>query len=201
MTVTQAAFKKLIRAISDGNTAEISRLLAAAPGLVDARAKSDLFLDAIAHYMYSGDTAVHIAAAAYQATIVRSLIAAGADVRALNRRGAQPLHYAADGVPGAPSWNPRAQAATIAALIKAGADPNAADKSGVTPLHRAVRTRSAAAVEALLAAGANPRCPNKNGSIAVDLASQTTGRGGSGSPAAKAQQQEILQLLEKQMVP
>jgi hypothetical protein len=84
----------------------------------------------------------------------------------------------------------------IAALIAAGADPNAADKSGVTPLHRAVRTRCTAAVRALLDGGADPKRTNKSGSTPMKLATQPTGRGGSGSTDAKAQQALIVELLE-----
>ena len=147
---------------------------------------TDYFLVEIAHYVYAGDTALHVAAAGNQPDMARALVAAGADVRAKNRRGAQPLHYAADSHPGAAGWDPDAQAATIAYLIEAGADPNAVDNSGVAPLHRAVRTRGAAAVNALLHGGANPRRPNRNGSTPVTLATQNTGRGGSGTPQAKA---------------
>jgi ankyrin repeat protein len=128
--------------------------------------------------------------------VVRRLIDMGADVRARNRRGAEPLHYATDGVPGSRHWNPRAQAETIAVLIGAGADPNAVDESGVAPLHRAVRTRCAAAVRALLENGADSTLKNANGSTAMDLAARNTGRGGSGSPEASAQRQEIVRLLE-----
>jgi ankyrin repeat protein len=96
-----------------------------------------------------------------------------------------------------PAWNPRAQSQIIAMLISAGADPNAVDKSGVAPLHRAVRNRCAAAVRALIGGGADPRAPNKSGSTPMLLATQNTGRGGSGSSEAKAQQQEILRLLEE----
>ena len=81
-------------------------------------------------------------------------------------------------------------------LIEAGADPNAQNMDGATPLHRAVRTRCAGAVRALLDHGADPAIRNKNGSTAMQLALHTTGRGGSGSPEAKAQQQEILLLLQ-----
>jgi len=109
---------------------------------------------------------------------VPRLIATGANVRARNRRGAEPLHYAVDGMPGSRTWNPPAQAATVARLIAAGADPNATDKSGVTPLHRAVRTRCAAAVNALLEGGADPRRKNNSGSTPMLLANQNTGRGG-----------------------
>jgi ankyrin repeat protein len=137
------------------------------------------------------------AAAAYRAEIVQKLIVLGADVCIRNRRGAEPLHAAAVGIPGSHTWNPRAQAATIACLIEAGADPNAVDQSGVTPLHRAVRTRCAAAVKALLDGGADAQRTNKSGSTPMLLANRNTGRGGSGSPEAKAQQQEILHLLEE----
>ena len=58
-----------------------------------------------------------------------------------------------------------------------------------------MRCRCAAAVRTLLAAGADPRRKNGNGSTARDLATRTTGRGGSGTPAARAQQDEILRLL------
>ncbi|CCD98973.1 ankyrin repeat domain-containing protein [Bradyrhizobium sp. STM 3809] len=154
------------------------------------------FLGAIGHYIYAGDTALHIAAAALQAPIVHELIARGAQVGARNRRGAQPLHYAVDGGPGAPVWDPDAQVTIIAALVLAGADPNAIDTSGVAPLHRAVRNRTAAAVRALIEAGADPRLPNRTGSTPMLLARLTTGKSGSGSPAAKQQQLEILRILD-----
>jgi ankyrin repeat protein len=76
-----------------------------------------------------------------------------------------------------------------------GADPNAADKSGVTPLHRAVRTRCAAAVRVLLANGADPLRTNGSGTTSLRLAVLNTGRGGSGTAAAKEQQREIVRLL------
>ncbi len=153
------------------------------------------FLDAIKHYMYAGDTALHIAAAAYRTALVRELVELGAAVDATNRRKQQPLHYAVDGGPGAVHWDPRAQAATINALVDAGADPNAVDTGGVTPLHRAVRNRCAAAVQALLERGADPKRKNNSGSTAAQLAQLTTGRGGTGEPAAKEQQAEIVRLL------
>src|SRR6266571_8015886 len=128
------------------------------------------FLAAIRHYVYGGDTALHVTAAGYQGELAESLVANGADVRARNRRGAEPLHYAADGGPDAEHWDPVAQREVIAYLIAAGADPNALDKSGVAPLHRAVRTRSSAAVSALIENGAYPRLTNKSGSTQLHLA-------------------------------
>jgi hypothetical protein len=194
----------LVRAIAAGDATAASRLLVASPALATVhletgatrRAPADYYLGEIEHYVYAGDTALHVAAASHLPELVRALVAAGADVGARNRHGAQPLHYAADGMPGSPGWNPDAQGATVACLIEAGADPNGADRRGVTPLHRAVRTRSAAAVSALLDGGADPRRTNGNGSTPLELANRNTGRGGSGSPHSKEQQRQIVRLLE-----
>jgi hypothetical protein len=141
--------------------------------------------------LYAGDTALHMAAAAFRRGVAQLLVAHGADCRAKNRRGAEPLHYAAD----ANRWDPAAQGETIEYLVSIGADPNALDNSGVAPLHRAVRTRSLPAVRALLDGGANSRQPNKTGSTPLHLAVHTTGRGGSGSPHAREQQAGIIRLL------
>ena len=196
---------QFVSAIVLGDGPTVSLLLVASPELARARfiagatrqAANSFFLDRIERYIVAGDSALHIAAAAYQTEIVRQLIAAGADVHAQNRFGDQPLHAAAVGNPNSLRWNPVAQAATIEMLIEAGADPKAADKRGVTPLHKAVRTRCAAAVHALLERGADPAIKNKSGSTPMLLARQNTGRGGTGTPEAKAQQQEIVRLLEE----
>jgi len=195
----------LVGAIIAGDVAAVSRLLSATPQLASASFQTGAsrqeaktyFLDPIGRYVYAGDTALHIAAAAYQTEIVRQLITAGADVHARNRHGAEPLHSAAVGSPGSNWWNPSAQSATIACLIQAGADPNVVDKLGVTPLHRAVRTRCAAAVQTLFECGADPGRKNKSGSTPMLLATVNSGRSGSGSPAAKSQQQEILRLFQQ----
>ncbi|MGZ5841687.1 MAG: ankyrin repeat domain-containing protein [Xanthobacteraceae bacterium] len=174
MPADQSALTTLIRAIGVDDAAAL-QLLAASPALATRQvaqgatrqAATDYYLDPIAHYVYAGDTALHVAAAAYRCEIAKKLIALGAGVRARNRRGAEPLHYAADGMPGTATWNPDAQAATIALLIAAGADPNAADSSGVRPLHRAVRTRCAAAAEALLAGGRRCACQEQKRHVAA----------------------------------
>jgi ankyrin repeat protein len=192
-------FLDFVRAIVDGDIDQVSRRLADNPPLATTRSTvgatrqeaSTYFFTDIAHYLYPGDTALHMAAAAFRRPLAELLVAHGADCRAKNRRGAEPLHYAAD----ANRWHPTAQAETIEYLLSVGADPNALDISGVAPLHRAVRTRSLAAVRALLDGGANSRQPNKSGSTPLHLAVQTTGRGGSGSPQARERQAGIVRLL------
>jgi ankyrin repeat protein len=153
------------------------------------------FLIPIRHHVYTGDTALHVAAAAHHRGLAETLVAQGAAVRARNRRGAEPLHYAADGHPGAAFFDSDAQRDMIVYLIDAGAAPDAIDKSGVAPLHRAVRTRSSAAVSALIDGGADPLLKNKSGSTPLHLAVQNTGKSNSGSESAKEEQHRIIVLL------
>src|ERR1700727_307091 len=121
MVARSAELMTLVRAIVADDAATTSRLLATSGSLASAQAAegatreaaTDYYLAGIGHYLYAGDTALHIAAAAYRPPVVPQLSALGADVGARNRGGAQPLHYAADGSPGSPRWDPGAQAATV----------------------------------------------------------------------------------------
>jgi len=193
------SFPDFIRLVVNGDVETVARMLKASPELATAASASGatrqdpstFFVPEIRHHLYEGDTALHMAAAAFRRPIAQVLVGNGADYRARNRRGAQPLHYAAD----TNLWNPTAQAETIEYFLSIGADPNSENKDGVTPLHRAVRTRSTPAVRALLNGGADPRRQNKNGSTSMDLAVRTTGRGGSGSLHAREQQAAIIALL------
>jgi hypothetical protein len=198
-----AAVFALFRAIASRDRLETSRLLDSTPGLASrpirvAASRADpetYFLSQIRHHVYSGDTALHIASATHQLEIAKSVVAQGGGPRARNRRGAEPLHYAADGAPGADYWDPRAQRRVIEYLVAVGADPDALDNSGVAPLHRAVRTRSSAAVSTLIENGANVRLRNKSGSTPLHLAGQNTGRSDSGSDAAKEEQALVIDVL------
>lgn len=189
----------VVHKVGSGDRTVAEQLLAAAPQLSLARIgrTEEFFLDECGAQVYAGDTALHAAAFAYDTPFARRLVDAGADVRARNRRGGEPLHAATIGDPGSDHWSPAQQREVIEYLIAAGADPNAAALDGVTPLHRAVRNRCSTAVDALLRLGADPHLPNDNGSTAMDLARRTTGRSGSGSPEARAQQQLILELLAR----
>ena len=199
MPKAKSVFFDFVRHVVNGDIDEVSRRLAANPSFANAPSDvgatrqdaSTFFFSEIAHYLYVGDTALHMAAAAFCRPVAELLVTHGADCRAKNRRGAEPIHYAAD----TNHWNPTAQAETIAYLVAIGADPNALDKSGVAPLHRAVRTRSLSAARALLDGGANLKAPNKAGSTPLHLAVQNTGRGGSGSGHARQQQAAIIEML------
>jgi ankyrin repeat protein len=184
-------------AIASGDSPTVSATLQATPSLATARlARADeFFINQCRAQVYADDTALHAAAFAYDDVIGRELLALGADVRARNRRGAEPLHAAVMGAPGSVRWNPDRQQRMIKLLIGAGADPNAMAAGGVTPLHRAVRNRCSAAVETLLEAGADRSARNDRGSTPLDTARSTTGRGGVGSEAAKEEQRLIIGLL------
>ena len=206
MANSDAALRRLVAAIASGDVAAFSKLLGEDTELAKARfevtnatrqSAKENFIPELGRYVYRGDTALHFAAAAYSSQMIQALIESGADLRARNRLGEEPLHSAATGNPDSARWNPAAQVEAISALIKAGADPNAVNKLGVAPLHKAVRTRCAEAVQSLLAHGADPAQRNGRGSDPMLLAQFNTGRGGSGSPHAKAQQLEIIRLLEE----
>jgi ankyrin repeat protein len=198
-------FFDFVRIVVAGDVDEVSKRLAHSPALattvssVGATRREPLkyFFPGIGHYFYAGDTALHMAAAGFRREVAGLLVAQGADCRARNRRGAEPLHYAAD----ANHWDPERQTEIIKYLISSGADPNAMDGSGVAPLHRAVRTRSLPAVLALLDGGASPWRPNKAGSTPLHLAVQPTGRGGSGARHARLQQLGIIVLLLERGAP
>src|SRR5574342_271807 len=94
MAGDQAILMPLIRSIIVGHDSDALCLLADSPALVTARVREGAtrqaakqhFLVEIRHYIYAGDTALHIAAAAHRPLIVRELLAMGADARAMNRR-------------------------------------------------------------------------------------------------------------------
>jgi len=186
---------KILSAIDDDDCPTVKKLLHTDPSLATLQiGKAKLYKTKILHWIYVGDTPLHLAAAGYRVDIVELLLAAGADPNAAtNHRHSGPLHYAADTCLTSPAWSARQQLETIRSLLDAGAKINAPDKNGATPLHRAVRTRGAEAVRFLLKAGSDPSLKNKPGSTPFHLAVQNTGRGGSGSDDAKGAQREIIQ--------
>jgi ankyrin repeat protein len=197
------SFQALFAAILEDDRAGVKKLLDKEPNLAKRVIEKEICELRIPHWIYSGDTALHVAAAGYRVEIAKMLLDAGADsAAARNRRASQPLHYAADGYLENPQWDAKRQVAMIRLLLKAGTNIDAQDKNGATPLHRAVRTRCAAAVKCLLDTGADPTIKNKPGSTPFHLAVQNTGRGGSGSEKARTAQREIVQaFLERGVSP
>ena len=186
---------RLCRAVVEGDGRAAKRMIDAEPALVRGRIERDRLVAAIPHHLYVGDTVLHLAAAALNATAVGDILDAGADPNAENRRGATPLHYACDPRPASGGvWNPRRQAEIIGDLIEHGADVEHADRGGATPLHRAVRARSQAAVRQLLESGARVDCRlGKGASTPLHLAVQSTGAGG--TAGAVDEQMAIIGLL------
>jgi len=93
---------------------------------------------------------------------VRTLIAAGADVRATARNPfkVQPIHAAAA------SRN----LDIIRAVLAAGADPNVPQQQGFLPLHEAASNGNREMAELLVGYGANPRLANDAGKSSIALA-------------------------------
>ena len=159
---------------------EVVRVLRADPLAYRTQASRDFLVDAIPHWLYVGDTPLHLAAAGLRPGVVKILLASGSDPNTENRRAATPLHYACDARPrSGGTWNPAAQVAIIDALVGHGAHLDRADSGGATPLHRAVRARSAGAVRQLLALGARTDCRLRaRGATPLHLAARSTGAGG-----------------------
>src|SRR5690349_15484770 len=95
----QVGMDRMLRAILNDDRRVVEDLLKTDRGLATALIpKPKLYRSQICHWIYAGDTALHLAAAGYRVEIVGLLLAAGADPNAAsNHRHSTPLHYAADG--------------------------------------------------------------------------------------------------------
>src|SRR4051812_9133965 len=104
---SERPLRQLVDAIVANDIALFSKLIGESPALATTSFSQGAtrqgahpnVLREIGHYIYSGDTALHFAAASYGPLMARQLIKAGANVRARNRRGSEPLHAAAFGSP------------------------------------------------------------------------------------------------------
>src|SRR5437764_3600893 len=105
----------LLTAIVDDDASAVKRLLKADVGLATRLIpKPKLYNSVIFHWIYVGDTALHLAAAGYRVEIVRLLLASAADPNAAkNHRKSTPLHYAADGFITGPACDDKRQVGTI----------------------------------------------------------------------------------------
>src|SRR5215470_13298634 len=173
-----------------GSDEAVAQLLRKSPELSQTRVGQDHLVETIPHWLYVGDTPLHLAAAALRTGAAKLLLESGANANAANRRGATPLHYACDPRPkSGKTWNPDAQVSIIKLLVERGADVDKPDRGGATPLHRAVRARSPAAAAQLLALGARSDSQlGKQSSSPLHLAVQSTGASGTaGSIEAQLQ--------------
>ena len=186
----------LLAAILRADLTDVDVELTRNPSSVSHQVTRDIFIDAIPHWLYVGDTPLHLAAAGLHDGIVEALLRADANVAAVNRRGASALHYACDPRPHLGVWHPEKQRRVVRLLVAAGAAVNVPDAGGATALHRAVRARGAEAVRELLVCGANVDARLKNGgSTALHLAVGPSGASGTAG-AAREQLEIIAALLE-----
>jgi hypothetical protein len=105
----------ILAAIVADDRSSAKVLLRRNPALATSLVKeARLYEEKILHWLYVGDTALHLAAAGHRSEIVGLLVAAGADPNAAgNHRRSRPLHYAADGYVSGPAWNATRQVKTI----------------------------------------------------------------------------------------
>ena len=109
------------------------------------------------------DTPLADAAEQQDATAMRALLDAGADVQAAQQDGMTALHWAA--------YHDDVSAAKL--LVKAGADAGAETRYGVQPLSLACLNGNAEMVKLLLEAGADPEATLAGGETALMTASRT----------------------------
>src|SRR4030095_5268829 len=104
----------VLTAIVDDDRRAVKALLKSDGGLATRLIRKPKLYDSkIFHWIYMGDTALHLAAAGYRVEIVRLLLTAGANANAAtNHRRSSPLHYAADGFISGPAWDAKRQVET-----------------------------------------------------------------------------------------
>ena len=99
MTQAKSVFFEFMHDVVTGEIESLSRRLSASPSFATISSEvgatredpATYFFTEISHYLYAGDTALHMAAAAFRRPVAELLVSRGADCRAKNRRGAEPL--------------------------------------------------------------------------------------------------------------
>jgi ankyrin repeat protein/mono/diheme cytochrome c family protein len=140
----------IINAVRSDRTAEVKRLIAANPGLINAADQA-------------GSTPLHHAAAFASLNTMKVLLDAGANVNAKNRRASTPLHWAIR------------DEAKVRLLLDHGAGINTKQADGRTPLYQAASLGNGDSIlRLLLDKGADPNLATSNGQTPLMAAS---GRG------------------------
>jgi uncharacterized protein len=139
-----AASPSLVDAVRRGDAVAVRTLLGSKSVDVNAPAAD-------------GSTALEWAVQREDAKMVDALIRAGANVRAANAFGVQPVAIAAE----------KGDAEVLRRLLSAGADPNAGLSAGETALMTAARTGTAAPIQLLLEHGAKVDARDARGQTAL----------------------------------
>jgi uncharacterized protein len=114
----------------------------------------------IEHRDANGDTALHRAVETGMRSLMRALLAAGADPQARTKNGETALHLAA--------LHPEPELTDL--LLGAKADPRLQNADGESPLHWAALSGHIVVAQRLLARGADPRQRTARGQTARDYA-------------------------------
>src|SRR5256885_5376504 len=146
-------------AVLAGDSSEVAAIVAREPGAIAQRMQQDALVTELPHMLYGGDTPLHLAAAALRYDVARALLASGAPVDAVNRRGATVLHYACDSRPSSATWDPTAQRRIIELLVSRGAAGYPPGPGGGEALPRAGRGGGPAGGGPALFPGGGPRGP------------------------------------------
>src|SRR5260370_10212042 len=91
-TSDQKRGSALLAAIIGADLQAVQAELERDPSLISYRVVHDTFIESIPHWLYVGDTPLHLAAASLLDGISETLLRRGAALAATNRRGASALH-------------------------------------------------------------------------------------------------------------
>lgn len=109
---------------------------------------------------FNGGTSLHSAASLGDGSLLRHLIALGADVNSTDNMGGTPLHLSAH----------KGRTEPVNILLTEGADVDAKDMFGSTPLHYAAGDGHEDVMEMLLEGGADPNARNDAGQTPLSFA-------------------------------